>query len=352
MMRWMIYGATGFSGRLIAVEAVRRGHRPLLAGRSAAKLAPLAERLGLEYIAFDLKKLDVIARSISGFDLVFHAAGPFIHTSDPMLRACVLSGINYVDITGEFSVFENTFAYDEAARRLNLAFISGVGFDVVPSDCLASYVAAQTPNATQLEIAIAGLTSMSAGTAKSGLSLIAGGGWVRRNGKLMPYPLGTGAKGFPFPNGKVLAIPIPWGDLSTAYRSTGIPNITTYMSFPTPLIRLTRVGAPILQMLTASTAVRSLAENAVEKIVRGPDDHAHQTDRAYLWAQAADAQGNTKQAWLETVEPYRFTALSGVTCAEKLLAKRPIGALTPAQAFGADFVLEIEGTRRMDTLAN
>ncbi len=351
-MRWMLYGATGFSGKLIAEEAVRLGHHPILAGRSAAKLAPLAEHLGLEYIVFDLKNVEVIAKAILGFDLIFHAAGPFIHTSDSMLRACVLSGVNYVDITGEFPVFENTFAYHEEVRRLNLAFISGVGFDVVPSDCLASYVAAQIPNAAQLEIVIAGITNMSAGTAKSGLSLISYGGWVRRNGKLMPQPLGTGAKKFRFPGGELSAMPIPWGDLSTAYRSTGIPNITTYMSFPPALIASTRLGVSILQTMLANTAVRSFAENIMEKIVRGPGDDARQTGYAYLWAQAADSQGNSAQAWLETVEPYRFTALSGVHIVEKLLATRPSGALTPAQAFGANFVLEIDGTRRMDTLEN
>lgn len=350
MMRWMIYGASGFSGTLVAEEAVRRGHRPVLAGRSAAKLAPLAERLKLEYVVFDLKKLDVIAKAIAGFDLVFHAAGPFIYTSDPMLRACVLAKVNYVDITGENSVFENVYAYDEAARRLNLAFISGVGFDVVPSDCLANYVAAKIPNATQLEIAIAGITSMSVGTAKSGFSLISQGGWVRRDGKLTPYPLGAGAKKFQFPIGELPALPIPWGDLSTAYRSTGIPNITTYMSFPTALIRLARFGAPIMQTLMSSTAIRSAAESITEKIVRGPSEQKLQTEHAYLWAQASDSQGNSAQAWLETVEPYRFTALSGVHCVERLLANRPTGALTPAQAFGADFVLEIDGTHRMDTL--
>jgi short subunit dehydrogenase-like uncharacterized protein len=349
-MAWMIYGASGFSGTLTAEEAVRRGHRPVLAGRSAPKLAPLAERLGLEYVIFDLKKLDVIAKSISGFDLVFHAAGPFIHTSDPMLRACVLSGVNYVDITGEIPVFENTFAYDEAARQLKLAFISGVGFDVVPSDCLANIVAARIPDAVQLDIAIAGITNMSAGTAKSGLSLIAGGGWVRRNGRLAAYPLGAGARKFRFSIGELPAIPIPWGDLSTAYRSTRIPNITTYMSFPSSLIVLARVGAPVMQTFMASTAFRGFAERVAERILHGPGEQTRQIQRAYLWAQATNAQGNSAQAWLETVEPYRFTALSGVLSVEKLLANRPIGTLTPAQAFGTDFVREIEGTYLIDTL--
>jgi short subunit dehydrogenase-like uncharacterized protein len=152
--RWMLYGATGYTGQLIAAEAVRRGHRPILAGRSAEKLAPLAELHKLEYVAFSLDDLTSIARAITngGVDLVLHAAGPFVRTAEPMLRACVVTQTNYLDITGEYPVFESTFSYGQSAQKV--AFISGVGFDVVPSDCLAAYTAAKVPNATQLEIAI------------------------------------------------------------------------------------------------------------------------------------------------------------------------------------------------------
>ncbi|MBZ0291966.1 MAG: saccharopine dehydrogenase NADP-binding domain-containing protein, partial [Anaerolineae bacterium] len=226
-MDWLIYGAYGFSGQLIAEEAVKRGYRPLLAGRSEAKLAALAHRLGLPYRAFSLDHLTEVTRILGGVQLVLNAAGPFIHTSDPMLKACTLAGVNYLDITGEYPVFERTFTFDEAARRQGIALISGVGFDVVPSDCLALHVAQQLPEADQLEVAIHGLTRMSVGTAQSGIELAAAGGRIRRAGKLVRYPLGVGVKPIRFANGVHAAMPIPWGDLATAYRSTGIPNITT-----------------------------------------------------------------------------------------------------------------------------
>lgn len=340
----MIYGATGFSGRLIAEEAVRRGHRPLLAGRSAEKLAPLADRLGLEYAAFSLDDLTTAARAIKDVDLVFHAAGPFIHTADTMLRACVVTSRNYIDITGEYPVLENTFSYDATARRLKVAFISGAGFDVVPSDCLAGYVAARVPDATHLEIAITSITRLSAGTVQSGLALAASGGLVRRDGHLQAYPLGSGGKKIPFSHGEQFAIPIPWGDLVTAYQSTGIPNITTYMGLRRPLAYTVQVFAPLAQPFLGSRWMQKMVGNLFAHRLK-----TTQGNGASLWARATNAEGESAQAWMSTAEPYQFTARAGVRMVERVLSERPTGALTPAQAFGVDFALEIEGTRRIDT---
>lgn len=350
MANWMIYGAYGYSGRLVAEQALKRGHRPLLAGRSPDKLAAAANRLGLPYKAFPLTDLDMAVEALKEVDLVFHAAGPFIHTSNPMLRACLLSGTHYVDITGEYPVFENTFAYDEAARQAGVAFISGVGFDVVPSDCLAKYVADALPGATTLEIAISSLSSMSAGTAKSGMELVADGGRIRRNGSLAPYPAGLGSKPVRFPHGTFRAMPIPWGDLSTAYRSTGIPNITTYMVVSPLLAGAARVLAPLGQVALSAGLARRAVGALMGAVMRGPSESQRSSNRAYVWARAAADDGRSREAWLETAEPYRFTALAGVRVVERLLADPPTGALTPAQAFGADFMLEIDETRRYDSL--
>ncbi|KAB2863717.1 MAG: NAD(P)H-binding protein, partial [Anaerolineae bacterium] len=134
--RWILYGAYGYTGELVAEEALKRGHTPILAGRSAEKLIPLAERLGLEYRVFSLDDTPALKNALADVDLVFHAAGPFIYTASPMLDACIETGTHYVDITGEILVFRKTFKRDEAARQKNIALISGVGFDIIPTDCL------------------------------------------------------------------------------------------------------------------------------------------------------------------------------------------------------------------------
>jgi len=179
---WMIYGAYGYTGVLVVEEAVRRGHRPLLAGRSEKKLAALASRLGLEAVTLDLTDAGALKRALEKVSLVFHAAGPFIDTSDAMIRACLEAGTSYVDITGEIPVFRNTFSYDAAAKAKGIVLMSGVGFDVVPTDCLARHVSGKLPGASHLEIAIAGLAHPSAGTAKSMFDGMLVGGLVRRGG--------------------------------------------------------------------------------------------------------------------------------------------------------------------------
>jgi short subunit dehydrogenase-like uncharacterized protein len=348
---WMIYGSYGYTGELVAEEAVRRGHRPILAGRSRKKLLPIATRLGLDWIAVDLYNARALAEAVAQVDLVFHAAGPFIHTSDAMVRACLAAGTNYVDITGELAVFRNTFAHDQAAAKRGIALISGIGFDVISTDCLAEYVANQVPNASELELAIAVTGRVSSGTIKTMLELFPQGSQMRLDGKLVPAHWGKGAKQVAFSHKELTVIPIPWGDLETAVQTTGIPNITTYMALPRNIIRLLRWTSPVGQMLLRLSSLRLGYQKWAEKTIRGPDAETRQTRRSYVWARAAGHKGNEAQAWLETLEAYQFTAVGGVRCVERILEERPKGALTPALAFGADFVLQIRGTQRFDTLS-
>lgn len=293
---WMIYGAYGYTGVLVSEEAVRRGHRPVLAGRSANKLGPLAERLGLDYMAIDLHDEDNLSKTVAGFDLVFHAAGPFIFTSAPMIHACLKGGINYADITGEVPVFEQTFSYDRQARQQGVVLMSGIGFDVVATDCMAKYVADQVSAATHLELAVATLGSPSAGTTKTILEQIPQGTLIRRNGQLVPYPPDKEVRRIRFVDRERTVLPTTWGDLATAYRTTGIPNITTFMAFPERTAALMRWVALLSQTLLAIGPVRRLVQRWVEKIVRGPDEHTRQTARSYLWARAVNEKGDEAQA--------------------------------------------------------
>jgi short subunit dehydrogenase-like uncharacterized protein len=352
-LNWMLYGATGFTGVLLAEEAVRRGHRPVLAGRSKDKLEPLAQRLGLDYVAFTLDDVYTPTGAVEGFDLVLHSAGPFTHTSAPMLHACLTNRAHYLDITGEIPVYQNVFEHDAQAREKGVALIPGVGFDVVPSDCLALYVAQQVKDAVSLETVIHGVGGVSAGTSKSLLEILgAVGNVVRRNGKLVPIDLGSGIKQFRMLDGTHDAMPIPWGDVETSYRSTGIPNITAYFvqNMQAGSKTMLPVAGYIGQSLAKNRLFRRLAGRWLDANVHGSSAHALEHGRSYVYARAADKNGNAAEAWLELREAYKFTALSAIRAVEKTLELKPVGALTPALAFGADFVLEIEGTCRYDEL--
>ncbi len=346
----MIYGANGYTGRLLAEEAIRRGHRPVLAGRSQQKLDVLGRELNLPVICVGLEDTQALANALDGMSAVLHAAGPFKYTSTPMLQACLLAKVSYLDITGEIGVFEKCFRYNDQAKQAGIAILPGVGFDVVPTDCLSAYVSAKIPAATQLEIAFTSLGQTSPGTTKSFLEGLPQGGWLRRNGKLVPYRIGKGAKWVRFTDKERYVLPIPWGDLSTAYRSTGISNITTYMAYPPSMVRSMQLGAPVLSTLLSIRPLRRLLQKVVEQRISGPDEAARQRGKSRIWARVTSDNGDTAQAWLETTEGYQFTALAGIRSIEKLFEQRPVGALTPSLAFGADFVLEIDDTRRFDSL--
>lgn len=348
--RWMLYGANGFTGVLIAEEAVRRGHKPILAGRSAEKLRPLADRLNLEMIAVDLADAAALESAVKKVSLVFHAAGPFVRTSEPMLQACLAAKASYVDITGELPVFERTLSLDARAKELGVALISGVGFDVIPSDCLGKYVADAVPDATSLEIAFSAVGSPSRGTAKTMLEMLPRGAFVRRNGALVPAPRPAETRSVRFPMGDRTAVSIPWGDLVTAYHSTGVPNITTYMAMPPAMARMNALLEPLLARALEVPAVLRGAQKLMDRVATGPTEAQRETGRSHLWARAANKRGDVKEAWLDTVEGYRLTAEGGVLAVEKILGKGVTGATTPSLAFGADFVLEIHSTKRFDSL--
>lgn len=347
-MRWMIYGATGFTGGLVARAAVRRGHTPILAGRNVDQLEALSAELGLEYAAFRLDDISVIGEGIGDVDLVYHAAGPFTYTSDPLIRACLATNTHYVDITGELNVFENTFTYDAAARNNGIALISGVGFDVVPSDCLAASVSRQIVAPTKLEIAILGFSASSAGTIKSGIEILRYGSKVRRDGHLVPAQVAALKQSLSAPDGRTYTvISFPWGDLSTAYRTTGIPDITSYIAMPDVRIPFVRLLAPLAGLLARNALTRSLLRAAFAKNAPSPDLEQGHERASYVWARATNDSGQAVESWLKTPQPYHFTAEIAVDVVEAVSERQPFGALSPAQAFGEDFALRVPGTSRL-----
>jgi short subunit dehydrogenase-like uncharacterized protein len=334
---FLIYGANGYTGELIAREAVRRGHKPVLAGRNAEKLAPLAKELGLESRAFPLDK-----PQLDGVEAVLHCAGPFVHTSAPMVRACIAAGLHYLDITGEISVFESIMAMNDDASRAGITLIPGVGFDVVPTDCLAAMLAARLPGATELELAFYSPgAELSRGTLKTMIENMRVGGAIRYEGKIVAVPPAYDAKEIPFSIAPRMAMTIPWGDVSTAFHTTGIPNIRVYTAAsPKSIKRMRRLG-PFLPLLGITPIKRALQAFANRRT--GPDEARRASGRTYLWGRVSDGKREVTMT-MTTPEGYAFTVISALTAVEQLLAspKRP-GAFTPAKFFGAEFVTTLPG---------
>src|SRR5438105_2833455 len=221
MSNVMIYGASGYTGSLIAREAVRRSMRPILAGRSAEKLSELAGELNLEHRIFSLDSSSAVVGGIRGVHTLLNCAGPFSQTARPMAEACLKNRTHYLDITGEARIFEWLAARDAEAKASGIVLLPGVGFDVVPSDCLAVHLKRRLPTATRLTLAFRSAARMSQGTALTVVEGLAEGGMVRENGILKNVPAAWKTRAIDFGKGPIKAITIPWGDVATAFYSTG-----------------------------------------------------------------------------------------------------------------------------------
>lgn len=342
---WMIYGANGYTGRLIAEEAAHRGLQPLLAGRNQQAVSELAQGLGLEYRVFDVESVQQFAAQLEGIKLLLNCAGPFAQSADIIVQACIAKGVHYLDISGEPDMFEKHLARDLEAKASGSVVIPGVGFDVVASDTLASNLAERLPGAQQLEMAFFGNGEGSAGSAKTVLQMMADKCKVRRNGKIVRKPLAFAQRSVQFSDREEWCMSIPWGDISTAWHSTGIPNITMYMAANRKAARMLRMLSPLTFLLGLKGVQKKLFAK-IEGGKKGPDALTRENSCMRLWGRAEDAQGRVAEATLDTLEGFTFTTHAALLCVDRVLsgAAQP-GCYTPTQAFGSGIGLEVPGTK-------
>jgi short subunit dehydrogenase-like uncharacterized protein len=352
MPDFLIYGATGYTGSLVAREAARRGLHPILAGRSPETVAALAGDLRLEHRAFALDSPGAVAEGLRGIGAVLNCAGPFTRTARPLTDACLRAGTHYLDITGEELVLEAQAGRDAEARAAGVVLLPGVGFDVVPTDCLAAHLKGRLPTATRLVVAFRSSGRLSRGTALTALEGIADGGLVRKGGVLTPVPAAGKTRAVDFGDGRPeKAILIPWGDVATAYRSTGIGDIEVYMAAPRALrvaARLTRYVGWLLRR----QAVQGWLGRRVRAGPEGPTEAERRANRCQIWGAVADPAGRTAVARLETPDGYDLTVDAALAAVSRVRAGAVgPGYHTPSTAFGPDFVLELPGVTRADEAA-
>ncbi len=338
----LLYGANGYTGKLILDVALREGLRPVLAGRRADAVEPIAKAHSLQSLCFPLDDPELMSRLLEPFSALLLAAGPFSRTSAPALEACLRSKTSYLDITGEVDVFESVFARDADAKKAGIAVLPGTGFDVVPSDCLAKALSEELPGTTTLTLAFRGFKS-SAGTMKTVVESLPKGGLARVDGSLVRVPAAWKTMEVPFTDKPRLAMTIPWGDLSTAFRSTGIPNIEVYMAVPPSAVSSARRMRPFAKFL-GLPFVQTFLMRRIERRVVGPTAEERQRERSFLWGRVTNGT-RSLTATLETPEGYALTAETSVAIARRVLegGVSP-GVHTPSQAFGARFIEAIPGT--------
>lgn len=344
----LIYGASGYTAELITERALSEGASPILAGRSAEKLAALAERTGLPTRCFSLTSASDVLPHLAGVSVVLNCAGPFAHTAQVLAEACMQVGVHYLDITGEVVVFEAMAAWNEQAEAAGVMLMSGVGVDIVPSDCLIAHLKQRLPDATHLTLAVDLGGGVSHGTATTLIENLNKGGLIRRNGKLTAVPSAWAVRDIDLGRGTTRTISMPWGDVVTGWVSSSIPNIEAYMVAPFAM----RAAFHLMRYcgaLMGSRPVQNWLKKKIDAAPSGPDAEERKQGRCYMWAEVSNASGQVAAARLETPEGYTTSALTAWDIAKRCVdGQAQAGYRTPSMVFGADYILGFEGTRLVD----
>jgi short subunit dehydrogenase-like uncharacterized protein len=347
MKTFLIYGSYGYTGQLIVDHALKEGLHPILAGRDKKKLIAQAEKCNLEYRAFALNEPAILDSVLQGVDAVLHCAGPFVHTFRQMAEACLRTKRHYVDISGEIPGFEALAGMDAQAKGAGIMLLPGAGFDVVPSDCLAAHLKRRLPSATHFRLYLRGVgAGVSRGTAKSAVENMHRQGLIRRDGKLVQVPPAWNVREQDFGRGYTKVVSIGWGDVSTAYYSTGIPNVEAYFALPENAINLMR-ALRVIGPLIYNRPVKSVLKLLIDLFLPGPQEARRKNASAIFIGEASAQNGGRAVTKLRTPEGYTCTALTAVEIVKRILnGECKTGFQTPSLVYGADFILQFNGVKR------
>jgi short subunit dehydrogenase-like uncharacterized protein len=337
--RLMIYGANGYSAQLIIEELISRNIKPILSGRNEITLKQLAQKYDCEFLAFDLPDDEKVDESLKDVHTVLNCAGPFKYTAKDLMEACLRTKTNYLDITGEMPVMHLAFSLDKIAKKKGIVILPSVGFDIIPTDCLAKRLSEQMPDATHLKLGFLNKRgNISRGTWLTTLEFLGGTGKIRRHGKLIDSKIGeftinVTAKDFSFSG-----ISIPWGDVYSSYYSTGIENVEVYLALPQNIVKSRSLLLLILKLLKVR-AIKNIVANYIKKNLTGPTKTERNSTETYVWGRVENAKGEMLEEVYQFMEGYNLTAKGAAECAERVLKNslKP-GTYTPSLAFGSDFM--------------
>lgn len=345
----LLYGANGYTGELIARYAKDYSVIPVLAGRNKTTIGALAERLHLPYRIFSLDDETILKQQLQDVKLVIHAAGPFSHTAKQMVEACIETHTHYIDINGDISIFELIKTYDAAAKQANIMLLPGAGFDVIPTDCMALQLKEQLPDATHLQLAfISNGGGLSHGTATTMAQRIGEEALVRSNGELVKKPLGYKGMWLTVANKKRFVMSLQWGDISTAYHTTGIPNVEVYTGVQPKAYYILKFQF-LFNWLLRTNFVRNFILKKINERPAGPSDEQRANGYTIIWGKVWNGKGEEKTSLLQCADGYTVTAWGCLLITQKILkGEWNAGYQTPASCYGKDLILEIPKSKRIN----
>ncbi len=326
---WILYGAYGETGQFVSTHAVALGLQPVLAGRDPDRLAALADKLGLEHRPCTLDDPEGLDAMLSDATLVINCAGPFVATAMPLVEACLRTGTHYLDLCGDFRVLERIQDCDAEARERGVLLLPGVGFSVIPTDCVALRLHEALPTGDRLELAIFNGLALTRGTVASMLDRLAAGRLVRREGQLVRLAEPS-LRMIMFNRREIPCVPIACAELVSAYQSTGIPNITVYFQ----------------TLEHRGVAVRDL-DRLAEILSASLDAGSPRSlERSGVWGRLVNREGERAEATLDLPDNLAFTATAACEIVCRILedeVQQAVGATTPSRLFGSQFVLDLPG---------
>jgi len=265
-----------------------------------------------------------------------------------MVDACLRTGTHYLDVTGEIPVIEALAGRNAEARERRTMIMPGVGFDVVPSDCLAAHVAARLPAAQRLVLGLKGLRFATRGSAKTLAEHASYGVKVRRNGVITPVPAGSLQRAFDYGDGLRPSINVSWGDVASAYYTTGIRNIEVYFE-TTPMLRGMLMASRYFGWILGTAPWQAWLKAQADLLPEGPTEEQRAAAEMVLVAEAEDDAGRRVASRLRTPEAYTFTGMTGPAVAQRVLkGDFEVGFQTPARVYGGDLVLSFPDVWRED----
>jgi short subunit dehydrogenase-like uncharacterized protein len=335
----MIYGANGYSAQLIIEELLNRGIKPILAGRNETAIKNVSKKYSCEYRVFDLTDEQKSIEAFSNVHTVLNCAGPFKYTAKDMIDYCLRTGTNYLDITGEMPVHAYAFGCDKQAKEKGIVILPSVGFDIIPTDCIAKRLSEQMPDATSLKLGFLNINGkISRGTMLTTLEFLGGAGRIRRNGKLVESPIGEYRIRVKKDNFMFNGISIPWGDVFTSYLSTGIPNIEVYLGLSYSVFLSRKILLSLAKLLRIPV-IKKITSDYIKIKFTGPNKNKRDSTKTFIWGRVENEKGEMAEEIYQVMEGYNLTAVGATESAIRVLNDevKP-GAYTPSLAFGSKFL--------------
>jgi short subunit dehydrogenase-like uncharacterized protein len=350
--RIVVFGATGYTGRLVSEQLVERGQRPLLAARDRGRLEALAGELGgLESAVADISRPESLAELLGEGDVLATTVGPFARWGGAALDAAIGAGAHYVDSTGEPVFIRRVFEREGArAADAGSGLLTAFGYDWVPGNlagALALRDAGGAASAVRIGYFIrgdAGAGGMSGGTKASAAGAFLEPGYRLDGGRLVSERGGARVHAFDLSGRERLAVSAGSSEAFALPRvHPGLRDVEVYLGWFGGASRAVSVSSLAIAGATRIPGVKSLLHAAFARMVKGstggPTPEQRAASGSEIVAEALDPAGRVlSRVQLGGVDGYDFTGAMIAWAAERAASGglQGVGALGPVDGFGLD----------------